>query len=256
MTAARVFRALLRKELTESARTWRGRVIVAVLAVLAVTSPLLALFLPAIVGAAAADLGMVVPDPVPRDAAVQWVKNLGQIGALVVAVAAAGLVNGEERQGTAALVLAKPVGRASFVLAKALALALVTVAAGVLGAAVAAGVTALAFGGSVPVAAFAASTALWLVASVTLVCVGVAASCVLASPTAAIGATVVAVVFVPLAAVWEPAARWSPAGLSGIASEMAAGGRPEWAWPVGTALVGAATVLAVGIALYRRREIG
>lgn len=256
MSALRTVRALLRKELVESVRTWRGRVLVGVLLVFGVLSPLLALFMPAIVGSAAAELGLALPDPAPIDAAVQWANNLTQVGAVLVAVVAAGTVNGEERQGTAALVLAKPVGRTPFVLAKVAALALVTVAGTVVAAAVAAGVGAVAFGGRVPVAAFAASTGLWLVAAVALVCVGVAASCVFASPTAAIGLSVVVALLTPVAAVWEPAARRSPAGLNGVIAEAAAGGQPAWAWPVATTLVAAALVTAAGVAAYRRREIG
>lgn len=60
----------------------------------------------------------------------------------------------------------------------------------------------------------------------------------------------------PLAALWGPAARWSPAGLAGATAEAAAGGAPAWGWPVATTLVGAAVLLAAGIAAYHRREIG
>ena len=52
------------------------------------------------------------------DSYAQWIKNLGQIGMMLVIFASAGLIATERASGTAALVVTKPVSRSTFAIAK------------------------------------------------------------------------------------------------------------------------------------------
>jgi len=115
------FGAFLAKERLEIVRTWRIWVIPGMLVFFAVTSPIIALVTPALLGSlAGSEPGMVIqiPDPTALDAYGQFLKNLSQLVILAVVIAGAGTVSAERSSGTAILVLTKPVSRAAFVLAK------------------------------------------------------------------------------------------------------------------------------------------
>lgn len=121
------FRTLLGKELLEAWRTMRLPVVLGLFLFVGLSSPLLARFLPEILDFAAGDLGGAFPIPVPTaaDAVDQMVKNTNQFGAFAAIVLAMGAVATEVERGTAAFVLARPVGRGAFLSAKAMALGLV-----------------------------------------------------------------------------------------------------------------------------------
>ena len=118
---------LLRKELLESWRTYRLPVVAGLFALVGLSSPLLARFLPEIITAAAGDqLGSIeIPTPTAADAVDQVLKNLAQFGALAAIILAMGSVATEIERGTAAFILARPVSRGAFLAAKAIAIGLV-----------------------------------------------------------------------------------------------------------------------------------
>ena len=124
------FTSLLRKELTEFARTWKIWVIPGLFIVLAVTGvcdqrtrmtgrtarfakELMQSLLPA-----GSDMSTLIPDPTWRDTLGQWTKNLSQIGTIAILLMSGGIINTEGRQGTQILILTKPVSRWDYVLAK------------------------------------------------------------------------------------------------------------------------------------------
>lgn len=118
---------LLKKELLEYWRTYRAAVLGVVFLVFGILSPAAARYMPAIF--ATLDMqGIVIqlPPPTVADANAQFVKNMSQIGAMVVILIAMGVVSRERDKGTAAFTLSKPVPRGSFLLAKALALLMIT----------------------------------------------------------------------------------------------------------------------------------
>jgi ABC-2 type transport system permease protein len=130
---------LLRKELLEQTRTMRIFVVAIVFALFGILSPLTAKYLPDILKAVGGDqipLGLI-PTPKTADAVDQFLKNLGQFGALTAILLAMGAVATEKERGTAALILTKPASRAAFLLAKLVAISLdllvATAAAGILG---------------------------------------------------------------------------------------------------------------------------
>lgn len=117
---------LLKKELVEYWRTYRGVALGVVFIVFGLLSPAAARYLPDLLGMM--DLqGMVIqlPPPTVADANVQFVKNMAQIGTIVLILIAMGAVARERDKGTVAFTLSKPVSRGAFLLAKALALGIV-----------------------------------------------------------------------------------------------------------------------------------
>ena len=159
------FGVLLRKEVLEQTRTMRLYVVAIVFALFAVASPLTAKYLPDIVRALAGDqlqLTALIPTPATPDAVDQFLKNLGQFGALSAILLAMGSVATEKDRGTAAFVLTKPVSRAAFLASK-----LIAISLNLLVAVVAAGILAWYYTATLfealPVAGYAAMCALlWL----------------------------------------------------------------------------------------------
>jgi ABC-2 type transport system permease protein len=122
-----IFLAMLRKELMEQ---WRSRRLVAVAAVLlffGFLSPLGAKMLPDLMKSLGGSGGIVIeiPPPTAQDALLQHVKNTSQFGVFLAVLLTMGALAREKERGTAAMILSKPASRASFLLAKFLALTLV-----------------------------------------------------------------------------------------------------------------------------------
>lgn len=122
-----IFLAMLRKELLEQ---WRSRRLVAVAAVLlffGFLSPLSAKLLPDLMKSLGDTGGIVIelPPPTAQDGLLQYVKNTSQFGVLLAVLLAMGALAREKERGTAAMILSKPASRASFLLAKFVALTLV-----------------------------------------------------------------------------------------------------------------------------------
>ncbi|MGE0556536.1 MAG: ABC transporter permease subunit, partial [Gemmatimonadales bacterium] len=113
--------AFLAKERNEIFRTWKIWVIPGMLLFFGITSPLVALVAPKLIGSlAGSQPGVVIqlPDPTGLDGYAQFLKNLSQIVVIAVIIAGAGVVSSERSSGTAILVLTKPLSRAAFVGAK------------------------------------------------------------------------------------------------------------------------------------------
>jgi ABC-2 type transport system permease protein len=255
------FATLLRKELVEAWRTMRLPVVLALFLFVGLSSPLLARFMPEIIEFAAGDLGTSIPLPTPTvaDAVDQVQKNLAQFGALTAIVLAMGAVSGELDRGTAGFILARPVGRAAFLVAKVAALGAV-LAIGVAVTVVVGWIyTAILFeppsvGGWLWLACLAwLGLAAW--AAITFV-----ASAVTGSTAAAAGLGFVGLLVLSLLAAIPAIGRFTPAGLASPAMALASGaavdqlGPDLWVPLVATVVL---IVGAVGVALvtFRRREI-
>jgi len=118
--------ASVRKELFEQWRTYRLLILVIVMAVWAMLSPLGAKYMSQIVTGLAGDqfANLVPTESTIMDAIAQYVKNLPMWGILLALLLTMGSVAAEKEKGTAALMLVKPLSRASFLAAKFLALGL------------------------------------------------------------------------------------------------------------------------------------
>ena len=159
-----IFLLSLRKELRGLWRSGRMLVMLAILVFFGLSSPLLAKFTPDLLALipGASQFSQLVPTPTIADAVAQYIKNASQFGAILALVLAMGAVALEKDKGTAALLLVKPLPRATFILAKFAALALGFALSLLVGALGAWYYTVLLFG-ALPIGAFTALNGLlWL----------------------------------------------------------------------------------------------
>jgi len=255
------FAVLLRKELTEAWRTRRLPLLAIMFVLIGLISPLTAKFLPDILKAALGDQAGSIPLPAAdaAQAVLQLQKNLGQLGALAAIALAMGAVAGELDKGTAALVLAQPVGRSAFLAAKLVAIGVVLAIATALGIAVAWVYTAVLF--ELPsVGGWLALWGLTWLALFAYAALTLWASAATGSTTAAAGLGFVALIGLSLAAVVPAVERLLPAGLSGPAAQLATGATTDLDPAKLATAVGGSVVLialaAVGASVaFRRREL-
>jgi ABC-2 type transport system permease protein len=253
---------LLRKELLESWRTYRLPVVLGLFALVGLSSPLLARFLPEIVEAAAGDaLGSIpIPTPTAADAVIQVQKNLGQFGALAAILLAMGSVATELERGTAAFVLVRPVGRGAFLAAKAIAIGVVLAVSVAVAVVLGWVYTAILFEPP-DVAGWVALGVLTWLALAAWAAVTFLASAVTGSAAAAAGLGFVALLTLSVLAIAPALARWTPAGLGTPTTALATGtgtagdlGPDLWAPVVGTVVLIAISLVGA-YAAFRRREL-
>jgi ABC-2 type transport system permease protein len=253
------FGTLLRKELLEAWRTRRLPVVAVLFLVVGIMSPLTAKYLNEIVTLAAGDqLPLALPDPTVSMALAQFQKNLGQLGALAAIALAMGSVSGELDRGTAAMVLAQPVGRPAFLAAKLLAIAVVLGIAMLIGSAVAWAYTAILFE-PLPLGGWLAMTVLSWLALTSWAALTFLASAATGSTMAAAGIGFVALIGLSLVAIVPVIDRLLPTGLAAPAIALATGAGGVDAGHLATAIAG--SLVLIGAALggavvaFGRREI-
>jgi ABC-2 type transport system permease protein len=128
------YRELLEKEVVELWRTYRIGLFCALFIVLGIASVVLIRYLPdldRLFTPPDAELGLT--ETGVADAVDFLVRTLVEFGGLAAILLAAGSVAGERERGTAALVLARPVGRGAYLLSKFMAIAMTVALATVLG---------------------------------------------------------------------------------------------------------------------------
>jgi ABC-2 type transport system permease protein len=111
---------ILKKELLEMNRSRKTLVLIMLFAFVAIASPLLAKLLPEILKNMPATPGLIIdlPEASWRDAIDQLVKNIGQIGMIVLIFLFAGSITEEKNKKTLEMTLTKPISRTSFILGK------------------------------------------------------------------------------------------------------------------------------------------
>lgn len=254
------FRVLLVKELREAWRTRRLPVLALLFVAVGILSPLTARYLDEIIKLAVGnELPVPVPPPSGASAIGQLQKNLGQLGALAAIALAMGSVSGELDRGTAALVLAQPIGRPAFLLAKLAGIGIVLgIAVGL--ALVAAWVyTAILFE-PLPVGGWIALAVLSWLALFAWAAVTLLASTATGSTTAAAGIGFVALVTISLLAVIPALDHLLPTGLAAPAALLALGQAAEIDGPqLLTAIAGSIAIVALSAAgavlAFARREL-
>ena len=114
---------LFKKELLEIYRSKKFLILVILFLFIAISSPVLAKLLPVILKSVPETPGLTIniPEPTWKDAVDQLVKNLSQIGLVVLILVFAGSIADEKGKKTLEIVLTKPISRKSFVLSKFLA---------------------------------------------------------------------------------------------------------------------------------------
>jgi ABC-2 type transport system permease protein len=246
-----------RKEVFEILRTWRIYVLPAIMLVFAVTGPLLAKYTPELLTAVAGSQlsSLHLPAPTVFDAYGQWIKNLSQVAIFALIIIYGGIVSSERRSGTAILVLTKPVSRDAFVIVKAVVHSLYLFLLLIGGTLVTWGVSAIVFGDG-PGGALWSSALVWLVLAVFYLCLMTLFSVLIPSAAGAAGAGLGVFVVLSIAGIWEPIADYSPAGLLGRATALAAGTETgSLLWPVTITLLLCVSAVGLAAALFRRQEL-
>jgi ABC-2 type transport system permease protein len=113
------FNSLL-KELFQLWRTRRFLIVAAIFGLLGLASPLVAYFMPSLLSMipGAEAFASLVPIPTAGDAVSQYHKNITQFALLLAVIIGMGSVAGEKEQGTATLILSKPLPRWAFLSSK------------------------------------------------------------------------------------------------------------------------------------------
>ena len=245
------------KEGRETFRTWRLWVLPGILLFLALSSPLLTKLTPEIIKATASSQpGVVIklPPPTARDSYVQYMGNLSQLVMIAVIIAGAAVIASECKAGTAVLVLTKPISRAGFVVAKAIAQLTLLIVATALGATVCVATTVALFGtGSI--AQFVEAVALWLVfaCAVLMLMLWLSAAMPGQAPAAGLG---VAIWILLIVLTGFPLIRdHSPAGLIATSDAALRGRDVALFWPVVTTVVAGAACLVGAVWSFRRKEL-
>lgn len=256
MSRAGGFTVFARKEAQEIWRTWRRWVLPGILIFFAVTGPPLARYTPQIVHAFAGDqLGNIeIPTPTYLDAYGQWAQNLTQIALFALIIIYGGLVSAERRSGTAILVLTKPVSRSAFVVVKSVVNAGFVAVLLVVGTLLTWALTAAMFGAA-PGAALWTAALVWLVLAIQFVAIMTVLSVLIGSAAGAAGAGLGVYVLVSIAAIWQPVADYTPAGLASKVVGAAAGQDPAVLWPVVTSLALSVGLVALAATAFRHKEL-
>lgn len=248
--------ALLRKEALEWRRTGRLWILLGVILFLAVLSAVTAWALPLLL--ASMDLGggivVEVPDATWRDGAIQWEKNLAQIGTVAVVLLVAGAPARELADGTVRHLVTMGVPRPAFVLLKTASAVVATAVSALMGSVLAWAVTTLLLPGA-EFGAFLAPTALWLVLASFLMSVAVLGAVAFGSTVAGAGIALGAWAFAGVLGIWAPATDYGPAGIGVASAGIAAGSSVTWAWPVAVTVALTAVAVFAAVATFDRAEL-
>jgi ABC-2 type transport system permease protein len=251
------FSPFLRKELSETVRTWRLWVLPGFLLFAAISSPIVTYLMPMLLdslGTAQQGLSITVADPTALQAYLEYLGNLSELTLFALVIAYGGIVSGEVRGGTAALTLAKPLSRAAFVLGKWLSQAAVILVAAVLGTVICIGLTQLLFDGG-PSGRTIVAVGLWMAYALMLLAVMVLLSIELKAPAAASGAGVGVFAALLVLAQFEVTSTTTPAGLPAAGLAIVTGEPAQWAGPLVATVMVTAACLVAAVLRFERREI-
>lgn len=110
---------LVKKDFLEMRRSKKLLVLLILFLFVAITSPITAKMLPQIIKwASVPGISITIPEPTYKDALDQFIKNISQIGMLVLIFLAAGAVAEEKSRKSLEMLLTKPITRRQFILSK------------------------------------------------------------------------------------------------------------------------------------------
>ena len=245
-----------RKEMLGQWRSYRLLVATVVLLAFGLLSPLTAKLMPEIfkLMPGGETIAQLIPPPTVQEAVAQYIKNSDQFGLILAVLMAMGAVAQEKDKGTAALVLAKPMPRSAFLLAKFAAQGTTFVVAIALAGAACYYYTWILFG-AMGVAAWLALNGLLLVIVLMYVALTLLCSTLTRSQAVAGGLALGLVVIVSVLGSLPRIGEYFPARLLGWGSGLVAG-KPAPAWP---ALLMTLTLtlgaLAAACLSFRRQEL-
>ena len=251
-----LFGLALRKELLQQVRTRRFLVVIAVFALFGLGSPLLANFTPQLLQSieGAEQFADLIPEPTATDAVAQYVKNITQFGFLIAILLGMGAVAGEKEQGTAAMVLSKPLPRWAFILSKFAAQSAVYLL-GFLLAGIGAYYYTLWLFEALPAGAFALSTFLLLVWLLVFAALTITASTLVGSTGAAAALALVGAVVLLLAGNIPTIAAFVPGALVSWASQAPLADIPPQAGALAASAVLIVVALLGAVAAFEVQEL-
>lgn len=253
----RGFGAFLAKEFLETFRTWRIWALPGIVLFFAISGPPLAKLTPELLDTLIpAESGLVIqmPDPTYADSYLQWTNNLQQIVLFAVIIMFSGAISTEKRNGTAILVLAKPLSRPGFVIAKFVSHTVLLVAATLIGALMTWGLTYVIFA-EAPLGPLAAATGSWLVLALMFLALMIAISAILDSQAGSAGLGFLGFVVVSVMLLFKPMVDFSPAGLMSAPTALAMGEVVPLAWPIAVTLALTAALVLLAVQVFSRREL-
>ena len=249
------FFIVLRKELTELWRSKRFLIVAAVLAVFGLTSPLLAKFTPELLKSipnVPAAVAAMVPTPTVADAVAQYEKNMAQFGVLLALLLSMGVVAQEKERGTAAMILAHPVSRVNFLLAKFTALGVMFAVSLAIAAIGCWYYTLLLFEG-LPLVPYLELNGLMLLVFLVYIAVTLLCSTLMRTQGAAAGLSFAALVLIAGIGSLPRIGEYFPGRLFGWGATLVlGGGDPAW-WALGIS-IGAIVLALLTACLYFERE--
>lgn len=108
----------IKKEIIESLKTFKFLIIAFVFIFFGLASPLMAKYMPQIIGTFDSNLAGVIPEPRIIDAYGQFFKNISQIAFIVMIIIFSGIVAQEKNKGTLVMILSKNIKRSTVILSK------------------------------------------------------------------------------------------------------------------------------------------
>ena len=251
-----IFFDVLRKELVEAWRSRRLIVLIAIMAVFGMMSPLLAKHAPDMMrllpGGEA--IAAIIPTPTLADAIAQYVKNLSQFSLILAILLNMGGVVGERERGTAAMMLVKPLPRASFVGAK-LAAQGISFAIALVFAGTGGFVYTWILFGAPPYSGWLALNVLLLLYALVYVAITLLASTIARSMAVAAGIAIGLAGLLGLVGVIPDVGRYLPAKLGALGMQLALG-MPGDGWPpVAVSLALVATCFVTAWLAFEKMEI-
>lgn len=252
------FVVFLGKEFTEIVRTWRLFVIPGILMFIGVGSPVLAEITPELIssmGLEAQGLIIEIPPATTVDAYLQFSKNAYQVALIAVIITTAGAISSERMNGTAQLVLTKPLSRRAMVAAKVLSSWVLLFVALVVAGGLCVGMTAMMFDMTL-IREFVSLMAFWYVLASFMVTLTIFLSVVLRSQAAAAGVGILLYFLMSALLMLADARDYSPAGLISAGDRILSGAVDVSVfWPVVTGIAGMFALAAAAAWVFDRQEL-
>ncbi len=246
----RGYYAFVKKELTESLKSYRALILLAVFFVFGMMSPLLAKLTPEILASMAIEgVSITVPEPTAVDAYSQLFKNLTQMGMVVLLLVFGGMLSNEIARGTLLNMLTKGLSRHAVILAKYTVAVLLWTAALTLSALTTYGYTVYLFGNGVIDHLLFALIGFWLFGAFVLAFI-LLSSAVIKGSFGGLILTAVTLLVLLLLNIAPALVKWNPISLASSYMGLFLGGvTVESLFPaVGVTVV--ATVASLGLAMF------
>jgi ABC-2 type transport system permease protein len=214
---------LLRKDLKELLRTRRILFPLILFVVLGIMGPVFVRLLPVLLKGAQTQIQFTVPVASAGDGFLQFLSLVNQLGVLAIILLSMGLIAGERKEGTLAVLFVKPVSRLQYVWSRWLVNGLLYTLSFALGSAVAILYTLLLLGRP-PLSTLATVTGLEVCYLVLVFSWTLFFSSMARGPGVAAGLSLIPFFLFPtLGAIWRPLGEWGPYGAVAAGTKALAG---------------------------------